>query len=177
MENLTLDYQICNHKSALEQFAIKFTHNQEDADDLVQDTLLRAMRYADLYQNGTNLQGWLYTIMKNTFINDYRKSSIRKKVINTVEVIDSQQLTQSAATNEGVQKFLGEDIDTAIKNLSPTYSVPFLKYFEGYKYHEIADELNIPIGTVKTRIYMARQSLQASLKMYSDDFNKKRNCN
>jgi len=177
MKNITLDNQICNHKVSLEQFAFKFTHNLDDADDLVQDTIIKAMRYAGLYKKGTNLKGWLYTIMKNTFINDYRKNTRRKKVVDTVEDLNAFQLSKSASNNRAESKFVGEDINVALKNLAPAYSVPFLKHFEGYKYHEIADDLAIPIGTVKTRIHVARQVLQESLKMYNDDFNKKKTHN
>jgi len=170
MENISLNHQICNHRSCLESFAMKFTKDLEDANDLVQDTLIKAIRYHHMYKQGTNLRGWLYTIMRNTFINDYRKGSRRNMVIETSEDLSSYQLYNSAATNQGENKFVMEDINKALGQLQPEYSTPFLKYFEGYKYHEIAEELNIPIGTVKTRIHMARQTLKGQLKMYNSRF-------
>ena len=170
MENITLDNEICKHRSCLESFAMKFTKDVEDANDLVQDTIIKAIRYRSLYKEGTNLRGWFYTIMRNTFINDYRRGAKRKSLIDTTEDLSSFQLSASATSNLGENKFVMEDITKALEKLQPEHSVPFLKYFEGYKYHEIADELQIPIGTVKTRIHVARQVLKAQLKMYSERF-------
>ncbi|RZK81109.1 MAG: RNA polymerase sigma factor [Pedobacter sp.] len=167
MENISLNQEICKHQTCLENFALKFTNDIDDANDLVQDTLIKAIRYHMHYREGTNLRGWLYTIMRNTFINDYRKGSRRKAVVETSEDLNSSQLKLSASGNLGENKFVMEDIYKALGQLQEDYKVPFLKYFEGYKYHEIADELNIPIGTVKTRIHMARQILKGQLKMYS----------
>lgn len=149
---------------------MKFTSDLEDANDLVQDTIIKAIRYHNLYREGTNLRGWLYTIMRNTFINDYRKNSRRRSVMTVTDDLSSKELKSSASKNLGESKFVMEDIHKAMEKLQPEYSVPFLKYFEGYKYHEIADELNIPIGTVKTRIHMARQLLKSQLKMYAQKF-------
>ncbi len=170
MENITLSNEICSHRSCLESFALKFTNDIEDANDLVQDTIIKAIRYHNLYKQGTNLRGWLYTIMRNTFINDYRKGAKRNAIMETSEDLSSYQLRGSATTNLGENKFVMEDIHKALDRLQPDYSKPFLRYFEGYKYHEIAEELHIPIGTVKTRIHMARQILKAQLKMYRDKF-------
>ena len=90
--------------------------------------------------------------------------------MDTSEELSSAQLKKSASNNLGENKFMMEDINKAMKGLQPEYAIPFLKYFEGYKYHEIADELQIPIGTVKTRIHMARQVLKGSLKMYAQEY-------
>ncbi|MES2827937.1 MAG: sigma-70 family RNA polymerase sigma factor [Bacteroidota bacterium] len=170
MENISLNTEICNHRSCLEGFAMKFTKNIEDANDLVQDTIIKAIRYHYLYKEGTNLQGWLYTIMRNTFINDYRRVVKRQSVIDTTDELNSAQLSTSATRNLGENKFVQQDIDKAMNALPQEYAVPFLKYFEGFKYHEIADELNIPIGTVKTRIHMARQLLKSQLKNYRNSY-------
>jgi len=158
----------------LNQFAIKFTKNVEDADDLVQDTLMKAMRYAQMYKEGTNLKGWLYTIMRNTFINNYRSVSKRQAIVTTSEDLNSVQLSISASNNLAENKFIQKDINAAMSALSPEYYIPFIKYFEGFKYHEIAEELNIPIGTVKTRIHVARKMLKANLKMYRQEFGRSR---
>jgi RNA polymerase sigma factor (sigma-70 family) len=168
--SIAFNLQICSHQSCLESFAMKFTKNEDDANDLVQDTLIKAIRHHHLYKQGTNLRGWLYTIMRNTFINDYHKGSRKKELIEITDDFSSQQLSISAVTNLGENKFLMEDINKALDRLQPAYSLPFLRYFEGYKYHEIAKELNIPVGTVKTRIHVARKILKAQLKMYRDRF-------
>ncbi|MGY4385679.1 RNA polymerase sigma factor (sigma-70 family) [Pedobacter sp. UYP24] len=170
MNNIALNLEICEHKSALDLFARKFTNDLEDANDLVQDTMIKAIRYSNLYKEGTNLKGWLYTIMRNTFINSYRKVTRKNSIMDTSEELSSAQLKNSASANLGENKFVMEDINKALSVLEPVYSVPFLRYFEGYKYHEIAEELDIPIGTVKTRIHMARQVLKNNLKMYAQQY-------
>ncbi|MES2827132.1 MAG: sigma-70 family RNA polymerase sigma factor [Bacteroidota bacterium] len=170
MNNISLTNEICAHKVSLDIFAKKFTNDLEDANDLVQDTMIKAIRYSNLYKEGTNLKGWLYTIMRNTFINSYRKVARKKSIIDTMDEITSAQLKVSASGNLGENKFVMEDINKALSVLEPAYATPFLKYFEGYKYHEIALELGIPIGTVKTRIHMARLALKNNLKMYAQSF-------
>jgi len=170
MNDMTFNNQVCTHRSCLESFAMKFTNDVEDANDLVQDTLIKAIRYHYLYKPGTNLRGWLYTIMKNTFINDYRTGVRRLSVIQNTEEFTPEHLSRSATSNLGENKFLMKDIQTALGKLQPEYSVPFLRYFEGYKYHEIAVEMNIPIGTVKTRIHIARKELKKYLKTYGHSF-------
>jgi len=166
MKNMALDFDINSHKSSLSRFALSFTRNEDDANDLVQDTFVKALRYSSLYKEGTNLKAWLYTIMRNTFINDYRKMVLRNKVVDTTTDLVSDQLLISASTNQGADSLVQEDINKAFDNLSPAYSVPFLRFFEGFKYQEIAEELDMPLGTVKTRIHIARKLLQRSLKMY-----------
>jgi len=168
MKILSLNHQISNHHSCLESFAMKFTKNLENANDLVQDTVIKAIRYHHHYKQETNFKGWLYTIMRNTFINDYRKGCRKIALIETSGDLSSYQLYSSASTNQGENTLVREDINKALKSLKPEYSKPFLRYFEGYKYHEIARELSIPIGTVKTRIHVARQVLKERLKMYDD---------
>ena len=170
MQNITFDNEICMHRSCLEGFAMKFTKDLEDANDLVQDTVIKAIRYRHLYKSGTNLKGWLYTIMRNIFINNYRSQSRRGQIMKTTEEFTAAQLSKSATNNQAENKFLMKDIELALATLPSNYAVPFLRYFEGFKYHEIAEELNIPIGTVKTRIHMARKELQKSLKMYAGSF-------
>ena len=161
---------ISDYRASLMQSALKFTQNHDDANDLVQETLIKAIRYENKYEDGTNLRGWLFTIMRNTFINNYRSLARRTAVM--VQNVDpwSYPITENTSRNQGEGKFMLEDIKKAMAGLEPVHSVPFLRYFEGYKYHEIADELGIPIGTVKTRIHVARKLLKASLKMYGVDF-------
>ncbi|MHA4895214.1 sigma-70 family RNA polymerase sigma factor [Pedobacter sp. PWIIR3] len=172
MNNAILNHQICAQQSKLQSLARKFLSDDEDINDLVQDTMIKAVRYSHLYKEGTNLSGWLYTIMRNTFINSYRRLTRKNSVIDTTEELSSAQLQHGASRNASEDKFLIEDVNKAIKCIDPVYSTPFLRYFEGYKYYEIAEELNIPIGTVKTRIHMARKELKSHLSMYADQFRK-----
>jgi len=146
--------------------ALNFTRDEQDAEDLVQDTMLKAITYYSKFQEGTNLKGWLYTIMKNTFINNYRKIVRTSGVVIKSEEISSSNLLYSSTKNRGENSFVMDDIKEALGKLSEDYYVPFTMYFEGYKYQEIANYLGIPIGTVKTRIHMARLMLKKSLRPY-----------
>lgn len=158
---------VSSHASALKMYALHFTRDEQDADDLVQDTVLKAITYHEKFQQGTNLNGWLYTIMKNTFINNYRRIVKISGIVTKSEEISSANLVYSSTENKGENKFVMDDIKDAMDKLSEDYYVPFTMYFEGYKYQEIADHLQIPIGTVKTRIHVARRLLKKSLRSYN----------
>ncbi|WP_342330473.1 sigma-70 family RNA polymerase sigma factor [Pedobacter sp. FW305-3-2-15-E-R2A2] len=161
--------QLNDHSVSLQSFALNFTKDIEDANDLVQDTMLKAVTYYSKFKEGTNLKGWLFTIMKNTFINNYRRLVKTNALITKSDDISSANLHYSAAKNTSDSKFIIGDINKALATLQPEYYIPFIKYFEGYKYHEIAEMLEIPIGTVKTRIHVARQILKKYLKTYSKE--------
>src|SRR5690606_26851668 len=109
----------------------------------------------------------LYTILKNTFINNYRRLVKTNSMVTKSDEISSSNLVYSSTSNRGENSFVMEDIKEAMNKLSEDYYIPFTMYFEGYKYHEIADHLAIPIGTVKTRIHVARKTLKKSLKSYA----------
>lgn len=166
MENMPFDDRIITYSKNLHHFAIGFTNNPDDANDLVQDTYVKAIRYANLYTEGTNLKAWLFTILKNTYFNNYRSNQYHSKVVTVTEDYQPHQLLKSSTTNAGVETLISEDINKALMMLPEEYSLPFLRYFEGYKYLEIAEEFCIPIGTVKTRIHMARKILKSKLRMY-----------
>lgn len=157
---------VTEETDSLRMYALRFTRNKEDANDLVQDTMLKAITYYDKFKEGTNLKGWLYTIMKNTFINNYRRITKANSVVTQTEEITSSNLFFSSTKNKGEDIFVMDDIQCALSDLQEDYFVPFSMYFEGYKYHEIADHLEIPIGTVKTRIHVARKCLKKTLKTY-----------
>ncbi|WP_316752450.1 RNA polymerase sigma factor [Pedobacter gandavensis] len=172
MNTTTIDFnfQLWSYKDNLRSFALAFTQNDDDADDLVQDTMLKAIRYEKNFKHGTNLKGWLYMILRNTFINSYRRRNLAKTFMNYGVDITTTGAALGASHNSGMGKCILNDIQCALKKLQPQYYTPFVKYFEGYKYHEIAKELNIPIGTVKTRIHVARGLLKNDLKSYQDQF-------
>jgi len=159
------------HTSALTAFAMKFTKNIDDAQDLLQDTMLKAFRYYNKYEEGTNLKAWLFIIMKNTFINNYRKNAKAKALTSQEEEISSANLLKSSTKNQSESTFAMNDIQKALNQIPKVYSVAFVRYVEGYKYHEIAAELNIPLGTVKTHIHQARTLLKKQLKMYKESIN------
>ncbi len=157
---------VLKQTAPLKMYAMHFTHDSEDADDLVQDTLLKAITYYNKFAEGTNLKGWLYTIMKNSFINNYRRITKINTLVTKSDEISSANLFYSSSANNAEGKFILDDVKNALNNLADDYKIPFNMYFEGYKYHEIADYLTIPIGTVKTRIHVARKLLKGQLKAY-----------
>lgn len=173
MTKIEFNNMVNSHSLSLKMHALNFTKDAEDANDLVQDTMLKAIRFYQNFQEGTNFKGWLFVIMKNTFINNYRKSAKAKTLVTQDDEISSANLMYSAERNGSVSKMIIDDIQKALKCIPEAYSIPFVKYFEGFKYHEIADELNIPLGTVKTRIHVAREMLKKYLKTYSkaDQYN------
>jgi len=152
--------------SPLKNYAIKLTHDQEEAEDLVQDTMLKAFINEDKFSEGTNLKGWLYTMMKNIFINKYRRV-VKSKIFN--DSTEDQYYLNSAVSdkrNGGESNLVMEDIKTAIGELSENLRTPFMLSYQGYKYEEIAKYLKIPLGTVKVRIHNARKELMKKLPGY-----------
>src|SRR5690606_31946952 len=139
MTKIEFDTMVTQQSEALKAYALHFTHDDEDANDLVQDTVLKAITYYNKFKTGTNLKGWLYTIMKNTFINNYRRFVKISSLVTKSDEISSANLAYSSTKNKGENKFVMEDIQDAMADLSDDYYVPFTMYFEGYKYHEIAD--------------------------------------
>jgi len=158
------------HSSSLHSHAMRFTRDQDEAKDLVQDTLLKGIRFCKNFDKGTNIKGWLYVIMRNTYINNYRKEQKKQELISTEEDLSSVHLLKSAARNASEAKFLMGDIQKALDSIPKSYSIPFQRYFEGYKYEEISTELGIPLGTVKTHIHQARIMLKKYLKNYRNSF-------
>jgi RNA polymerase sigma-70 factor (ECF subfamily) len=151
---------------SLSKYALHFTRDTDDANDLVQDTMLKAISSADKFQEGTNLKGWLFTILKNTYINNYKKMVKKNQMVTQSDEVHSHHLMYSATKNSGESKFVMDDLNRALTQLPQEYESPFTMYFEGYKYHEIADQLVIPIGTVKTRMFVARKILKKNLRPY-----------
>lgn len=166
MNRLEFNNLVMEHSISLKSYARNFTKDQEDANDLVQDTVVKAITYFKNFRDGTNLKGWLYTIMKNTFINNYRRLTKTNSFITQEDEISPSNLLVSAHLNTGENKFMLEDIHAALSSLNQDYYIPFTMYFEGYKYNEIAEHLSIPIGTVKTRIHVARKLMKKSLSDY-----------
>lgn len=167
MNQIDFASQASKHSAALFQHAMRYTNNSDDAADLLQDTMLKAFKYYKKFEPGSNLKGWLYTILKNTFINDYRRRTKTQDLISTADELTSADLFVSASANEAEGNFVSKDINKALKSIPAQYAKPFISYFEGYKYHEIAEELNLPIGTVKTRIHEARKLLKKYLLTYA----------
>lgn len=166
METLTFTKEVWSHYQPLLNFAFKFTKNTEDAEDLLQDTLVKAIRYETQFQSGTNLKSWLFTIMRNTFINNYRAKVRQREVITQEEDLTSIHLMASADLNRSEGKFIRDDIKRALLKVPERHRKAFVMYFEGHKYEEIAEKFGIPIGTVKTYIHCARGVLKKQLSQY-----------
>jgi RNA polymerase sigma-70 factor (ECF subfamily) len=164
MSTIEFNNQVLNFKSALSYFALSLTCNSEDAKDLLQDTLVKAIVYKDKFADTTNLKAWLYTIMKNTFINNYRKSVKVNKIVDNTKDLYFMNIPQNSGVSSPVAQISIKDINYAIDGLGEDLKVPFKLFFEGYKYKEIADQFDLPIGTVKSRIYLARKQLMLELK-------------
>jgi RNA polymerase sigma factor (sigma-70 family) len=151
---------------SLKPFAIRLTKDTDDANDLIQDTLLKGYTNRDKFSDGTNLKAWMFTIMKNTFITNYQKMVRRNTFIDVTDNLHYINSLENSTSNLANGLFIQKDLTKALNALEEAYLSPFMLYFSGYKYHEIAESLNIPIGTVKNRIHIARKELKHRLPMY-----------
>jgi RNA polymerase sigma factor (sigma-70 family) len=164
MTALEFSNQLIRYENVLKPFAYVLTGDRNTGEDLVQDTFFRALSNMDKFQSGTNFKAWLMTIMKNIFINNYRKAKKRPTMQDTSENQYLLNNTNLKVKNDGDRSILGEEIDAVIKSISTDFSEPFMLYYKGFKYHEIAQKLDLPLGTVKSRIFLARKEMQSSLR-------------
>lgn len=156
--------EIMQYQDLLRPFAINLTKNYEESEDLLQDTFYRALSNKDKFLEGTNIKAWLFTIMRNIFINNYRrkqKSNIITDTSDTQFLLNSTKRTES---NEATRTLIADEIDSVMHEVSKDFTVPFMLYYNGFKYNEISEQLNLPLGTVKSRIFFARKELQNRLK-------------
>jgi RNA polymerase sigma-70 factor (ECF subfamily) len=167
MSTTDFDQQLIDFQRPLKSFAYGFTNNEEEANDLLQETYLKALTYRDKFQAHTNLKAWLYTIMRNTFINNYRKA-VRANTI--IDKTDEQYYINTASTNSGFASpesvYSHAQIKKTVEQLEDDYRIPFTMYNTGFKYKEIAEKLDLPIGTIKSRIFLARKKLMVELSDY-----------
>ena len=150
----------------LKSVAFNLTKSSADAEDLLQDTYFKACKSLSKYQEGTNLKAWMITIMKNTFITNYQRMVRRGTFVDTTDNLHYINSSDALIDNGVFGNFTMDDIQEAIQKLDEVYRTPFLMHFRGFKYHEIADKLQIPIGTVKNRIHIARKLLKEDLMVY-----------
>ena len=165
MSTLEFNTLVSNHSQTLRGYAIQYTKNWEDAEDLIQDTLLKALRYKDHFEEGTNFKGWIFTIMRNIFINGYKRRKLQLSLLENVKS-ESAMLSGRISENTISTEINTKEILKAIDTLGNEYKKPFRMILDGFHYEEIAQEMNIPIGTVKSRICHARQKLSAQLSEY-----------
>jgi RNA polymerase sigma-70 factor (ECF subfamily) len=155
--------------SVLNAFAYNLTKNTEESKDLFQETAFRAMTNIDKFRPDTNLKAWLFTIMKNIFINNYRKKSKANTIIDDTENLYYINTGGAAINNEAESNMILDELSGLIDSLDDSIKVPFMMHYQGFKYQEIADQLDLPLGTVKSRIFFARKELKDKLgNRYSD---------
>lgn len=164
MSTVEFNQQVANSSKTLYAFAYNLTKDIEDAKDLIQETVYRALQNQDKFRMDTNLKAWMYTIMKNIFINNYRRESKRQVVTDETKNQFYLNTLARTASNEGEMRLGLLEVKKALADIDEGIRIPFLLYFEGYKYHEISEQLNIPLGTVKSRIFFARKELQRRIK-------------
>ncbi|MBP8849299.1 MAG: RNA polymerase sigma factor [Breznakibacter sp.] len=163
MTAIQFDTKLLSLQDRLLYFALSLTSNHDDAKDLLQETILKALTYRGQFIENTNFKAWVFTIMKNTFINNYRRE---QKVRNT---FDSKEDSLDFAAKKNFASETPEsahavmEMTQTIERLDDEFRVPFKMHTEGFKYKEIAEELNLPIGTVKSRIFFTRKKLQEML--------------
>lgn len=156
-------------------FAYRLTYDEDDAKDLVQETYLKAFRFIDSFQRGTNAKAWLFRILKNSFINDFRKKSKEPSKVDYQEVetyYNSEDVDASITPDlrvDAVQDMIGDEVSNALNSLAVDFrTVIILCDLEGFTYEEMAKILDIPIGTVRSRLHRARNLLKEKLKSYAD---------
>lgn len=151
-----------NNKNKFFGFAMKLTKNMMDAEDLMQEAFIKAYRSKDKFQPGTNFNAWFNSIIKNTFISDLRKKIVRNVVsepVESINIIDKNlHLTEKATSNMEYENF-----DRILQTLNEDQKIPFSMHLEGFLYEEISDILNVPIGTIKSRIFYAKNYLRKAL--------------
>jgi RNA polymerase sigma-70 factor (ECF subfamily) len=150
----------------LKPFAVTLTKDQETAKDLLQETMYRALANQEKYSVGTNIKAWLYTIMRNIFINNYRRKAKQNTIFDNSTNDFLLDYNQSTIDNGAESNLRMKDIYAAIHGLPDIFKQPFMLYFEGYKYHEIADTLGEPLGTIKSRIHFARRLLKEQISKF-----------
>lgn len=164
MRTTTFTQNLLGMQLELRRFALKLTADIEDANDLLQETSLKALDNEDKYTPDTNFKGWMYTIMRNIFINNYRKTVRDQTFVDHTENLFHLNLPQDSGFESTEGNYDLKEIRKIVHSLPKEYRVPFSMYVSGFKYREIAEKLGLPIGTVKSRIFFTRQRLQKDLK-------------
>ncbi|MBK6901457.1 MAG: RNA polymerase sigma factor [Saprospirales bacterium] len=170
MSNLEFNTQFKNLSSMLQAFAYNLTKNTEDAKDLFQETAYRAMTNRDKFHPGTNLKAWLFTIMKNIFINNYRKKVKANTIMDSTENLFYINSGATTISNAGDSNIMVKELTQMVDGLEESIRIPFMMHYQGFKYQEIADHFDLPLGTVKSRIFFARKELKELVKNATSTF-------
>lgn len=167
MSTTDFSNQLDKFQLFLYNFAMRLTHNSEKAKDLMQDTSLRAFRYREKFKPGTNFKGWIATIMRNTFINNYRKEKRNRTVSEPVEALAYGLESKNIPSYAGEINLRLQELYGMFDEIGDLYAVPFLMHYRGYEYQEIAAQLEVPIGTIKSRIFTARKKMKTLIEARS----------
>lgn len=166
MSTVEFNQSLISNSEYLKPFAMTLTRDMESAKDLIQETLYRALANREKYNAGTNIKAWMYTIMRNIFINNYRRNAKQNTIFDNTpndHLLDHNQFTTANAAETNLSL---KEIKEAVHHLPDIFKNPFELYFEGYKYHEIADILSEPLGTIKSRIHFARKLLKQQVSRF-----------
>ena len=166
MSTVEFDQLLLDNADFLRPFAVTLTRDHETANDLLQETMYRALANKEKYNVGTNIKAWLYTIMRNIFINNYRRKAKQHTIFDSTPNEFLRNYNQSVVANPAEGNMKLKEINKALESLPEIFKKPFMLYFDGYKYHEIADMLQEPLGTIKSRIHFARKLLKAHLERH-----------
>ncbi|MEM6376856.1 MAG: RNA polymerase sigma factor [Bacteroidota bacterium] len=160
MSQLEFHTKLDGMSSVLHAFAYNLTKNVEDAKDLYQETAFRAITNQDKFRPGTNFKAWLFTIMKNIFINNYRKKTKANTIMDSTDNMYYINSGSTTINNQAESNIMMKELIKMIEELDDSIKIPFLMHYQGFKYQEIADQLDLPLGTVKSRIFFARKELK-----------------
>lgn len=147
-------------------FALTLTANRDEAKDLTQETILRALNNKEKYYENVNFKGWVFTIMHNIFVNNYRRMVRSQTIIDQTDNLYHLSMPQNSGFDSPEGAYTVSEINKVLDSFTNEYKIPFQMHVQGYKYEEIAAKLDLPIGTVKSRIFFARKRLQELLKDY-----------
>lgn len=167
MTQLQFNSALLGLQDKLLYYALSLTSDHEKAQDLLQETFLKALVYRDKFAQNTNFKAWIYTIMKNTFINNYRRNVKSKNTFDGTNNDFHLKSSKDKSYPSPESIYSSKEITKCINALEDEYKVPFNMFLDGYKYKEIAEDLNLPLGTVKSRIFFTRKKLEKSLKDYA----------
>ena len=164
MKTVDFTQHLLSIQTELFLFAFKLTADREEANDLLQETSLKALDNEEKFTPDTNFKGWMYTIMRNIFINNYRKTVRDQTFVDQTDNLFHLNLPQESGFDSTEGAYDLKEIHRIVNALPKDYRVPFAMYVSGFKYREIAEKLGLPLGTVKSRIFFTRQRLQNDLK-------------
>ncbi|MDH6535471.1 sigma-70 family RNA polymerase sigma factor [Parabacteroides sp. 52] len=167
MEVQVFQKNLINLQENMLNFALMLTADREDAQDLLQETTLKVLDNQDKFVDNVNFKGWVFTVMRNIFINNYHKVVRVQTVVDRNADLYNLDVINESGFDSPEASYNLKEMNNAIENLSDELRIPFSLYLSGYKYNEIAERMEMPLGTVKSRIFFARQALQKKLKEFS----------